>query len=137
MSLNQVQLIGRPAKAPERSSEKAPVKFSMATNNRYKGADGQWVDETTWHNIVVWGKLGEVAIKYVTKGKEVYIGGRINNRKYEDKSGVTKYISEIIADKLVLIGGKSENAHGNNTGPAQPAEAYANTEEINIEDIPF
>lgn len=133
MSLNIVHLIGHAGKQAEKPNENGPVRFSLATNNKYKNQAGEQVDETTWHNIVIWGKLGDVALKYVTKGKLLYLSGRISNRKYE-KDGVTRYTSEIIVEKLKLLGSKSDS-HSSATNE-QPA-TYQNSDEINVEDIPF
>lgn len=77
--------------------------FTLATNDGYKGADGQRVKETTWHNIVAWNGLADIAAKYLKKGKEVAVEGRIVYKSYEDKKGVTKNITEIVLNDLQLL----------------------------------
>jgi single-strand DNA-binding protein len=84
-------------------SGKKVAHFTMATNDGFKNTDGQKVEETTWHNIVAWNGLAEIASKFLKKGKEVAIEGRIVYRSYEDKKGVTKNITEIVLNDLVLL----------------------------------
>mgnify|MGYP000023518117 CR=1 FL=1 len=106
---NKVQLIGNPGSDPEiKTMENGNklAKFSMATNENYKNAKGEKVTETQWHNIVIWGKTAEIAEKFVKKGKEIGIEGKINNKSYEDSEGNKKYITEIVAHELLLLGGK-------------------------------
>ena len=103
---NRVQLIGNLGQDPEMKtleSGKKVVRFTMATNDGYKNADGQKVEETTWHNIIAWNGLADIASKFLKKGKEVAVEGRIVYRSYEDKKGVTKNITEIVLDDLVLL----------------------------------
>jgi single-strand DNA-binding protein len=103
---NKVTLIGNLGMDPETKTTETGKKlthFTLATNDGYKGADGQRVKETTWHNIVAWNGLGEIAGKYLRKGKEVAVEGRIVYRTYEDKKGVTKYITEIVLNDLQLL----------------------------------
>jgi single-strand DNA-binding protein len=115
---NKVTLIGNLGMDPEtRTTEtgKKVTHFTLATNDGYKGSDGQRVKETTWHNIVAWNSLGEVAGKYLKKGKEVAVEGRIVYRSYEDKKGVTKNITEIVLNDLQLLrngekGGKDDSS---------------------------
>jgi single-strand DNA-binding protein len=75
----------------------------MATNDGYKNSDGQRVNETTWHNIVAWNGLADIADRFLKKGREVAVEGRIVYRSYEDKNGVTKYITEIVLNDLILL----------------------------------
>jgi len=77
--------------------------FTLATSDGYKNADGQKVSETTWHNIVAWNGLADIAGKYLKKGKEVAVEGRIVYRTYEDKKGATKNITEIVLNDLILL----------------------------------
>ncbi len=103
---NRVQLIGRLGQDPEvktLESGKKVTNFTMATNETYKGADGNKTEETTWHNIVAWNGLAEISSKYLKKGKEVCIEGRISYRTYTDKNGVPKSVTEIVASDLVLL----------------------------------
>ena len=104
---NRVQLIGNLGQDPEiktLESGKKVVHFTLATNDGYKNNDGQKVEETTWHNIVAWNGLAERAAKYLKKGKEVAVDGRLVYRSYEDKKGVNKYITEIVLNEMLLLG---------------------------------
>lgn len=108
---NKVQLIGNLGNAPEVKtfdSGKKMARFSVATSESYRNAKGEKVTETQWHNLVAWGKVAEIAEKYLTKGKEVAIEGKLVNRSYEDKDGNKKYITEVQVNELLLIGAKAE-----------------------------
>lgn len=103
---NRVTLIGNLGQDPEvktTESGKKVTNFTLATNDGYKNADGQKVVETTWHNIVAWNGLAETAGKFLKKGKEVAVEGRIVYRTYEDKKGITKNITEIVLSDLLLL----------------------------------
>jgi single-strand DNA-binding protein len=103
---NRVTLIGNLGQDPETKTTETGKKFThftLATKDGYKNADGQKVSETTWHNIVAWNGLAEIAGKYLKKGKEVAVEGRIVYRTYDDKNGVTKYITEIVLNDLILL----------------------------------
>ncbi|MBC7509611.1 MAG: single-stranded DNA-binding protein [Ferruginibacter sp.] len=106
---NKVQLIGNLGNAPEIKSiesGKKMARFSMATNENYRNAKGEKVTETTWHNLVAWGKVAELAEKFLQKGTEVVIEGKLINRNYTDKDGNKKYISEIQVNELLLLNSK-------------------------------
>ena len=110
MSLrNKVTLIGRTGKEVEittfENGQKASV--SLATTDFYKNAQGEKVEDTQWHNLVAFGKIAEILQKYVAKGQEIAIEGKIVNRSYEDKEGVTRYISEIRVEEILLLGSKT------------------------------
>jgi len=103
---NRVTLIGNLGMDPEVKTTETGKKvthFTLATSDGYKNADGQKVSETTWHNIVAWNGLADIAGKYLKKGKEVAVEGRIVYRTYEDKKGVTKSITEIVLNDLLLL----------------------------------
>ena len=107
---NKVQLIGNLGNAPEvRNTEsgKKLVRFSVATNETYRNAKGEKVTETQWHNLIAWGKIADIAEKYLTKGSEVAIEGKLMNNNYTDKDGVKKYSTEIQVHELLLLGNKS------------------------------
>ncbi|MCB0476404.1 MAG: single-stranded DNA-binding protein, partial [Flavobacteriaceae bacterium] len=87
-------------------SGKKLAKFSIATNEVYTNAKGEKVKETQWHNLVAWNKTAEIIEKYVQKGNEVAIEGKLTSRSYEDKDGVKKYITEIVVNELLMLGGK-------------------------------
>jgi single-strand DNA-binding protein len=103
---NRVQLIGRLGQDPEirtLESGKKVAHFNLATNESYKNADGAKIDETTWHSIVAWNGLAELSSKFLSKGREVCIEGRISYRSYTDKNGNQKNVTEIVASDLVML----------------------------------
>ncbi|WP_312394271.1 single-stranded DNA-binding protein [Chryseobacterium sp.] len=110
MSLrNSVSLIGFTGKEVEMISfENGNVKanVSLATNDHYTNAKGEKVEETQWHSLVAFGKTAEIFQKYVTKGKEIAIEGKLMYRSYDDKDGVKRYITEIKVDEILLLSGK-------------------------------
>lgn len=109
MSLrNKVTLIGRTGKEVEIVNfEKGKLaKVSLATSDYYTNALGEKVEETQWHNLVAYGKTVDIMEKYVEKGKEIAVEGKIVYRTYDDKDGVKRYVTEIRVDELLLIGGK-------------------------------
>ncbi len=105
---NSVQLIGRLGKDPEVKvfGEKKKASFSIATSDTYKNAKGEKVEDTQWHNVVIWGKLAGVAEKYLKKGQEIAVEGRLVHRDYETDKGEKRYITEITVNDLVMLGGK-------------------------------
>jgi single-strand DNA-binding protein len=114
---NRVTLIGNLGQDPEIKTTETGKKvthFTLATNDGYKNTDGQKISETTWHNIVAWNGLADIAGKYLKKGKEVVVEGRIVYRTYEDKKGVTKNITEIVLNDLILL------RSGKNAGKNEP-----------------
>jgi single-strand DNA-binding protein len=104
---NRVQLIGRLGQNPEIKTlegGKKLAKLSLATNESYKDQKGEKVEKTTWHNVIAWGNTAAVIEKYVTKGQEIAIEGKLQNNNYEDKNGTTHYITEIVANEIQLFG---------------------------------
>ena len=154
-SVNKVILVGRLGKDPELSylpSGQSVAKFSIATDRSYKDKTGELKKETDWHNIVAWGKTGEICGKYLTKGRQVYIEGRIQNRTWEDREGKKRYNTDIVAENVVLIGSRGEGESefpGRAAGApraAQPTAVQAQeddfggpgqSDEITDDDIPF
>ncbi|KJD36009.1 single-stranded DNA-binding protein [Tamlana sedimentorum] len=109
---NKVQLIGNVGNEPEITnleSGKKVAKFSIATNESYKDSKGEKVTNTQWHNIVAWGKIAEIVEKYVGKGKEVALEGKLTSRSYETKEGEKKYVTEVVVDEILLLGIKGDN----------------------------
>jgi single-strand DNA-binding protein len=103
---NRVQLIGNLGQDPEiktLETGKKVAKFTIATREEFKNAEGQKVSESTWHNIVAWNGLADIASKYLKKGNEVAVEGKLVYRSYEDKNGVTKYVTEIVLNDLALL----------------------------------
>ena len=106
---NKVQLIGNMGNDPEiitLEGGKKLAKFSMATNDTYKNGAGEKVTETQWHHIIAWNKTADIIEKYVQKGKEIMIEGKLTTRRYENKEGEKKYITEVVCNELLLLGGK-------------------------------
>ena len=106
-SLNKATLIGNLGKDPEVRAIPSGAKvanFSIATTDSYTGKDGNKVDKTEWHNIVMWRGLAEVAEKYLRKGSQVYIEGRLQTRSWDDQNGQKRYTTEIVADNMVMLG---------------------------------
>jgi single-strand DNA-binding protein len=106
---NKVQLIGNLGNAPEvKNTEKGKklAKFSIATNETYYNVKGEKVTETQWHNLIAWGKVAELVEKYLTKGSEVAIEGKLMNNNYTDKDGNKRYSTEVQVNELLLLGGK-------------------------------
>ena len=106
---NKVQLIGNLGQAPEiiafESGNKL-AKLVMATNETYRNAQGEKVTDTQWHNLIAWGKTADIIEKYVIKGQEIAVEGKLINRSYESKEGEKKYKTEIQISELLLLGGK-------------------------------
>ena len=104
---NKVQLIGNLGNAPEvRTTEngKKLVRFSIATNEVYRNQKGEKVTETQWHNIIAWGKVADIASQYLTKGSEIALEGKLTNRTYSDKEGNKKYVTEVQANEILMLG---------------------------------
>jgi len=104
---NKVQLIGNLGNDPEiinLESGKTLAKFSIATNEIYTNNKGEKITDTQWHNVVAWGKTAQIVEKYVTKGKEVAIEGKLTSRAYETKEGEKRYITEVVCNELMMLG---------------------------------
>ena len=153
--LNKVMLIGhiQPNDPELRYTQSGqPVcTFKLVTDESYKDREGNMVERAEWHHIVVWGKAGEIISQYMKKGRQIYIEGRIQTRKYEDKDGQTRYITEINAsDFAFLDGGRGEGEGGGGGARPQPAAAAAGasngtprtssaspTASVDDDDLPF
>ena len=106
---NKVQLIGNLGMNPEiktLDSGKKLAKFSIATNESYKNAKGEKIEDTQWHNLIAWGKTADIIEKYLQKGNEVAIEGKLTNRSYDDKDGNKRYITEIVVNEILMLGNK-------------------------------
>jgi single-strand DNA-binding protein len=149
-SLNKVMLIGNLGKDPEvkyTPGGMAVAKFSLATSSRSKDkSSGEWVDHTEWHNIVVFDKLAGIAGEYLKKGGKVYIEGRLQTRSWEDQATKQKkYMTEIVANDLLLLGGRDGGSGGGESrGGAshhdmdqRMPESESNAAPISDDDIPF
>ncbi len=123
-SLNKVMLIGHLGKDPElryTSNGIAVASFSMATNEAWKDQDGNLQERTEWHNIVAWRRLAEICGEYLKKGKRVYIEGKIQTRSYDDKNGVKRYTTEVVADDLIMLDGGGGAGAGSGEASSQGA----------------
>lgn len=103
---NKVQLIGNLGSAPEvkdLDNGNKVARFSLATSEYYVNKKGEKVNETQWHNIVIWGKLADVAGRYLQKGSQVVIEGKLSNRNYTNKEGAKKYFTEIVANEMLML----------------------------------
>ena len=106
---NKVQLIGNLGNNPEiitLESGKKLAKFSLATNESYKNTEGEKITNTDWHNLVAWNKTADIVEKYLNKGNEIAIEGKLTSRSYETKDGEKKYITEVIINELLMLGNK-------------------------------
>ena len=106
---NRVQLIGNLGMNPEiknLESGKKLAKFSIATNESYKNVKGEKIDDTQWHNLIAWGKTADIIEKYVQKGTEVAIEGKLTNRSYDDKDGNKRYVTEIVVNEILMLGNR-------------------------------
>jgi len=104
---NKVQLIGHVGQDPEIKNLEGGKKLAtvtLATNEQYTNAKGEKVEQTEWHRITAWGKTAEIIEKYVVKGKEIAVEGKLSHRSYDDKNGEKRYVTEIIVNELLLIG---------------------------------
>lgn len=112
MSVNKAILVGNVGKDPEiryLESGVAIARFSLATSEVYKNKDGEKISNTEWHNIVLWRGLAEIAEKYVKKGSQLFIEGRIKTRSYTDKDGNIKYTTEIVGDSMQMLGKRGDD----------------------------
>jgi single-strand DNA-binding protein len=110
---NKVQLIGNLGNAPEIKNldgDKKMARFSIATNETYRNAKGEKVTETQWHTLIAWGKVADIVEKYLQKGTEVAIEGKLMNRSYNDKEGNKKYITEVQVNEILLFGDRQKKA---------------------------
>lgn len=136
-SLNKVMLIGNLGNDAEHrftTNNTSVSTFSIATSRGYKGRDGNWVNETTWHNVVAY-SLPDFYKEALKKGKKFYVEGRISKRDYTDKDGVKKYISEIISEKLIPLEGRESN--GEQTSERSSYDIAAPTSPNEDDDLPF
>ena len=140
MSVNKVILVGNVGKTPDvrQAGERKVAQFTLATSEKYKTRDGNWAEATEWHNIVAWDRLAELAEKFVDKGTQLYIEGKIKTEKYTDKTGVEKFITRIIVNTMQLLGKpepKSSQEPAPRTAPqTQPATMASSSDDG---DLPF
>ncbi len=136
-SLNKVQLIGNLGKDPELKytpSGVAVATFSIATSESWKDQEGNQQEKTEWHNIVAWRKLAEICGEYLKKGKKVYIEGKLQTRNYE-KDGVKRYVTEIVADQLIMLDGGGAGKPVNSNAASEVSSSHADAPKD--DDLPF
>lgn len=142
MSVNKVILIGRVGKDPDArhlDGDKTVASFSLATSEKYTNRAGEKVEQTEWHNVVIWGKLAEIAEKYVVKGMMLYIEGKIKTRSWE-KDGVKHYTTEIFADSFQMLSSKPDNqapARDQYTTSGTPVSTFESERPDGEDDLPF
>jgi single-strand DNA-binding protein len=137
-SVNKVILVGRLGKDPELKYTQggaAIARFSLATDEVWKDQSGEKQQKTEWHNIVAWSKLAEICGQYLAKGRLVYIEGRLQTRSWEDKEGNKRTTTEIRADNMVMLGGKTEESRAEKSSAASIDNAA--DPEITDNDVPF
>lgn len=133
--VNKVILVGNLGKDPEvRHLEggNSVANFTLATNEYYKDKQGARVERTEWHNISAWRGLAELAEKYLKKGSQVYVEGKLRTRQYQDKDQQTRYITEIIAEEISLLGGRPGGSNGNGGGNGNNASGSGNGADENV-----
>lgn len=126
--LNKVQIIGNLGRDPEMRytpSGTAVTNFTVAVGRQRRTADNQFVDETEWFRVVTWEKLAETCDKWLHKGSQVYIEGRLQTRKYNDKDGVERTAVELIANEMIMLGQRSDNSGDGGAGTERQAAGSA------------
>ena len=139
MSLNKVMLIGNVGKDPEirhLENESMVASFPLATTERFKDKNGDWQEQTEWHNIVCWRSLAERVEKYVKKGSQLFIEGRIRTNNWVDQAGQKRYSVEILADNMQLLNKKTDTQPTNNSIQQIVATAEAANKDL-PDDLPF
>ena len=148
MSVNKVILLGRLGADPElryTQSQTAVCNMSLATNDRRKSAEGEWTDHTEWHRIIAFGKTAENCSNYLKKGRQVFVEGKIQTRKWQDKDGKDRYTTEVIANNVTFIGSKNDDIQvqkspqGESAGAVPPEAAASIGQAVSFDDddIPF
>ncbi len=137
-SLNKVMLIGNLGKDPEvryTTSGQGVASFSIATTEKFKNKSGDMEERTEWHNIVLWGRQAEIAKEYLSKGKTVFIEGRLQTRKWQDKDGRDRYTTEIVGERMQML---SPKGGGGGRQGGEPSASYDDPVSYNQDDdIPF
>ncbi|MEL6557117.1 MAG: single-stranded DNA-binding protein [Bacteroidota bacterium] len=150
--VNKVILVGNLGKDPEirhLENGRAVVNFPLATSETYKTKDGERVTKTEWHNVVLWTPLAEIAEKYLAKGSQVYVEGKLTTRSWDDKDGNKRYTTEVVVREMTLLGGRP--SEGGNSGYGDQGQSYNQQQpaaetaknttvapvETEIDDLPF
>ncbi len=142
--VNKVILVGNIGRDPELRHTKngtAVTGFSLATSEKWTGKDGNKEEKTEWHRIVAWGKLGEICAEYLSKGKQVYIEGRLQTREWEDTDGNKKQTTEIVASNMTMLGqasgSSSSSTGGSSSSPGGQQSSSGGGDDFKDDDIPF
>ena len=141
MSVNKVILVGRSGgdAMVRMAGDKKVATVNLATSEKYKGKDGNWVESTEWHSVVLWDRLAETAEKYVTKGTQLYIEGRIKTEKFKDKDGTDRFAVRIKADSIQMLSGWKQVEQPAPSPAPQPARSVAIMDDLPPDDtgLPF
>lgn len=138
-SLNKVMLIGRLGKEVDvrfTASGVAVANFSLATSEKFKNKAGETEERTEWHNVQLWQKLAEIAGEYLTKGSLVYIEGRLQTRKWQDKEGNDRYTTEIVGERMQMLGSKGDSGRSDRAASGSQSSGYENSS-MPDDDVPF
>lgn len=144
--VNKVILVGNLGRDPEvraLESGRKVAKFPLATTETYRDRNGERQEITEWHNIVFWGPIAEVIERYLKKGNQIYVEGSLRTRSYEDKDGITKYITEVNGQNMTMLGGP-RNSDGSNTAGSSSSVQDASSDNVAAveqedteDDLPF
>ncbi|MDA9312003.1 single-stranded DNA-binding protein [Vicingaceae bacterium] len=142
--VNKVILVGNLGKDPEvRHLENGAsvANFSIATSETYKDKNGNRQEQTEWHNVVLWRGLAEIAEKYLKKGSQIYVEGKLRTRSWQDKDGNTRYTTEVVGDQMTMLGGRSSGGNGtpHSTSSNEPSKdkGSADISSDDANDLPF
>ena len=143
-TVNKVILLGRLGADPQlkyTASGKATVSFNLATNAVWKDQEGKQQERTDWHRVTAWGKLAEIMGEWLKKGGLVFIEGRLQTRSYEDTNGVKKYITEVVANEMEMLGGGKRSEASGGEGGSTEGQPAPETESVpdagDVSDLPF
>lgn len=138
--VNKVILVGNLGKDPEvrhLDNGRAVANFSLATSETYKNKQGERVTNTEWHNVVLWSPLAEIAEKFLKKGGQVYIEGKLTTRSWDDQDGNKRYTTEVVGRDLTLLGGRPEGSSSGDGGSSMAESPVSNIPEDDTDDLPF
>lgn len=142
--VNKVILVGNLGKDPEirhLDNGRAVTNFSLATSESYKNKAGERVTTTEWHNVVLWTPLAEIAEKYLRKGNQIYVEGKLQTRSYDDKDGIRRYTTEVVVQNMTMLGSKNEGSSDSNSnayaGNNVSDEGVNTLKEEATDDLPF
>ncbi|MCI0552034.1 MAG: single-stranded DNA-binding protein [Anaerolineae bacterium] len=139
--LNKVQIIGHLGRDPEMRytpSGRSVTTFTVAVSRQWNTGDGERHTETEWFNVVAWGNLAEICKQYLNKGQQVYVEGRLQTRRWDDKEGVKHVSVEVVANEMMMVGDRADRRDQNNQAP-HPMEGAPNENEMttNEDEFPF